>query len=127
LRQPGLPERARHAKPEDLHNHDCLPYGHGRQVQWRFAGQGKPLAVNVTGRMRVNNGELLKDAAIAGMGITYLPTFIVGSALKDGRLVPVLDEFRPEPLTLSAVYPQHRQSSRPVQALIEFLRERWIR
>jgi DNA-binding transcriptional LysR family regulator len=44
--------------------------------------------------------------------------------LKDGRLVPVLDAFRSEPLTLSAVYPQHRQSSRPVQALIEFLRER---
>jgi DNA-binding transcriptional LysR family regulator len=53
-----------------------------------------------------------------------LPSFIVGSALKDGRLVPVLDDFRPEPLTLSAVYPQHRQSSRPVQALIEFLHER---
>jgi DNA-binding transcriptional LysR family regulator len=53
-----------------------------------------------------------------------LPTFIVGSALKDGRLVPVLDAFRCEPLTLSAVYPQHRQASRPVQVLIEFLRER---
>jgi DNA-binding transcriptional LysR family regulator len=38
--------------------------------------------------------------------------------------VPVLDDFRPVPLTLSAVYPQHRQRSRPVQALIEFLRER---
>ncbi len=60
-----LSERGTPLKPEDLHNHDCLPYGHGRQVQWRFAGQGKPLAVNVTGRMRVNNGELLKDAAIA--------------------------------------------------------------
>jgi DNA-binding transcriptional LysR family regulator len=93
-------------------------------VQWRFNGQGRPLAVNVTGRMRVNNGELLRDAAIAGMGITYLPAFIVGSALQDGRLVPVLDEFRPQPLTLSAVYPQHRQASRPVQALIGFLRER---
>ena len=34
------------------------------------------------------------------------------------------DDFAPEPLTLSAVYPQHRQGSRPVQALIEFLRER---
>jgi len=44
--------------------------------------------------------------------------------LNDGRLVPVLDAFRPEPLRLSAVYPQHRQSSRPVQAFIEFLRER---
>jgi DNA-binding transcriptional LysR family regulator len=119
-----LAERGTPLKPEDLHSHDCLPYGHGRQVQWRFEGQGKPLTVNVTGRMRVNNGELLRDAAVAGMGITYLPTFIVGAALKDGRLVPVLDEFRPPPLTLSAVYPQHRQSSRPVQALIEFLRER---
>ncbi len=82
------------------------------------------MSVNVSGRMRVNNGELLKDAAIAGLGITYLPTFIVGSALKDGRLVEVLEDLRPEPLTLSAVYPQHRQSSRPVQALVEFLRER---
>jgi DNA-binding transcriptional LysR family regulator len=118
-----LAERGTPVKPEELLSHDCLPYGHGRQVQWRFAGQGKPLVVNVTGRMRVNNGELLRDSAIAGMGITYLPTFIVGAALKEGRLVSVLDEFRPEPLTLSAVYPQHRQSSRPVQALIEFLRE----
>lgn len=118
-----LSERGTPLKPEDLHGHDCLPYGHGRQVQWRFAGQGKPLTVNVTGRMRVNNGEVLKDAAIAGLGVTYLPTFIVGSALKDGRLVEVLEDFCPGPLTLSAVYPQHRQSSRPVQALVEFLRE----
>jgi DNA-binding transcriptional LysR family regulator len=120
-----LAERGTPVKPEDLLSHDCLPYGHGRSVQWRFnAGQGKPQLVNVTGRMRVNNGELLRDAAVAGMGITYLPTFIVGAALKDGRLVPVLDDLRPEPLILSAVYPQHRQASRPVQALIEFLRER---
>jgi DNA-binding transcriptional LysR family regulator len=119
-----LAERGTPLRPEDLHHHDCLPYGHGRQVQWRFEGQGKPLLVNVTGRMRVNNGELLKEAAIAGMGITYLPTFIVDSALEEGRLVPVLEAFCPEPLTLSAVYPQHRQASRPVQALIEFLRER---
>ncbi|MCK9796269.1 LysR family transcriptional regulator [Pseudomonas chlororaphis] len=110
--------------PEEVSSHDCLPYGHGRQVQWRFQVKGKPVPINVSGRMRVNNGEVLKDAAIAGLGITYLPTFIVGEALQDGRLVPVLEDFAPEPLTLSAVYPQHRQGSRPVQALIEFLRER---
>ncbi len=74
--------------------------------------------------MRANNGELLRDTAVAGLGITYLPTFIVGAALRDGSLVRVLDDLRPEPLTLSAVYPQHRQASRPVQAFIEFLRER---
>lgn len=115
----GVPE-----KPEDLKNHACLPYGHGRQVQWRFQVKGKPLNVHVAGRMRANNGELLKEVAMAGLGVTYLPTFIVGDALRDGRLVKVLEDFQPEPLTLSAVYPQHRQASRPVQALIEFLRER---
>ena len=109
-------------KPEDLTTHDCLPYGHGRQVQWRF--KGKVQALSVSGRMRVNNGDLLRDTAIAGLGVTYLPTFIVSEALKDGRLVKVLEDFAPEALTLSAVYPQHRQSSRPVQALVEFLRER---
>ncbi|TFF06986.1 LysR family transcriptional regulator [Pseudomonas sp. BCA14] len=111
-------------KPEDLATHDCLPYGHGRQVQWRFQTKGKLQSLNVSGRMRVNNGELLRDTAIAGMGVTYLPTFIVADALKDGRLVTLLDEYAPDALTLSAVYPQHRQSSRPVQALVEFLRER---
>ncbi|MEO8488685.1 LysR family transcriptional regulator [Pseudomonas sp.] len=111
-------------QPEDLADHDCLPYGHGRQVQWRFLTKGKQQSVNVSGRMRVNNGELLRDTAIAGLGVTYLPTFIVAEALKDGRLVTVLEDFAPEALTLSAVYPQHRQSSRPVQALVEFLRER---
>lgn len=115
----GVPQH-----PEQLSGHDCLPYGHGRQVQWRFQVKGKPMNINVGGRMRVNNGELLKDAAVADLGITYLPTFIVGQALQDGRLVRVLEDFEPEPLNLSAVYPQHRQGSRPVQALIEFLRER---
>jgi len=109
--------------PEDLAHHECLPYGHGRQVQWRFQAKGKPLTLNVSGRMRVNNGELLREAAVAGLGITYLPTFIVAQALEQGQLVSVLKDFVPEPLTLSAVYPQHRQSSRPVQALVEFLRE----
>lgn len=118
-----LAQRGTPTRPEDLRSHDCLPYGHSRQVQWRFAGKGKPLALEVVGRMRANNGDLLRDAAIAGMGITYLPTFILGEALKDGRLIKVLEGFETEPLTLSAVYPQHRQSSRPVQALVEFLRE----
>nr|BFE95938.1 LysR family transcriptional regulator [Pseudomonas brassicacearum subsp. brassicacearum] len=89
-------------------------------VSW---GAGKPLTLEVTGRMRANNGDLLRDAAIAGMGITYLPAFILGDALKDGRLIKVLEGFETEPLALSAVYPQHRQSARPVQALVEFLRE----
>ncbi|WP_426139002.1 LysR family transcriptional regulator [Pseudomonas sp. DWP3-1-2] len=118
-----LERRGEPTEPEALKGHDCLPYGHSRQVQWTFERQGKPVAVSLCGRMRANNGELLRDAAIAGLGITYLPLFIVEPALQDGRLVRVLDRFRTPPLALSAVYPQHRQGARPVQALIEFLKE----
>jgi DNA-binding transcriptional LysR family regulator len=118
-----LARRGTPQTPEDLAEHACLPYGHSRQVQWRFRVKGKPLVLNVSGRMRVNNGELLRDSAIAGLGVTYLPTFIVAQALKEGRLVTLLEDFAPEALALSAVFPQHRQSSRPVQAFIEFLRE----
>jgi DNA-binding transcriptional LysR family regulator len=121
-----LTRRGTPQTPEDLAEHECLPYGHSRQVQWRFMVKGKPLVMNVSGRMRVNNGELLRDSAIAGLGVTYLPTFIVAEALQDGRLVTLLEGFTPEALALSAVFPQHRQSSRPVQALIEFLREQHI-
>lgn len=110
--------------PEELTQHACLPYGHGRAVQWRFERQGKTQVVHVNGRLRANNGEVLRDAAIAGLGITYLPVFIVGRALAAGQLVRVLDEFRGPPLAVSAVSPQHRQAARAVQALIEFMRER---
>lgn len=118
-----LAARGAPTTPDDLGNHDCLPYGHSRQVQWQFHNKGKAQVLAVSGRMRANNGEVLKDAAIAGLGITYLPLFIVGDALADGRLVSVLDDFVTPALQLSAVYPQHRQSSRPVQVLIDFLRE----
>lgn len=120
-----LAARGTPLEPEALREHDCLPYGHSRQVQWQFKGQGKALqAIAVSGRMRANNGELLRDAAIAGMGVTYLPAFIVEQALADGRLVKLLEAWTPPPLQLSAVYPQHRQIARPVQAFVEFLRER---
>lgn len=112
--------------PDELAGHDCLPYGHSRQVQWQFRQGGKAQAIQVVGRMRANNGELLRDAAIAGMGVTYLPTFIVGQALAAGRLVTVLEDWTPPALQLSAVYPQHRQVARPVQGFVDFLRERLV-
>jgi DNA-binding transcriptional LysR family regulator len=120
---PGyLAGRGAPATPAALAGHACLPYGHGRVSQWRFEQEGKVQVVQVSGRLRANNGEVLRDAAIAGLGITYLPLFIVRNALENGALVRVLDAYRPAPLALSALYPQHRQGSRAVQVLIEFLK-----
>ncbi len=118
LAERGVPE-----EPAALVAHDCLPYGHGRTVQWRFEREGKTQQLQLGGRLRANNGEVLRDAAIAGLGITYLPLFIVRKALEEGRLCRVLDDYRPAPLAVSALYPAHRQGVRAVQVLVEFLRE----
>jgi DNA-binding transcriptional LysR family regulator len=79
----------------------------------------------VTGRIRVNNGEVARDAALAGLGITALPTFIVGEAIRSGRLVKVLEDYEPPAGGVFAVYPQHRQSSAAVRAFVDFLVERF--
>jgi DNA-binding transcriptional LysR family regulator len=75
--------------------------------------------------LRVNNGELARDAAVAGLGITQLPEFITGADLHAGKLVRVLDDFRPPPISIYAVYPQHRQSSLLIRAFTAFLKERF--
>ncbi|HEY1181110.1 MAG TPA: LysR family transcriptional regulator [Rhodocyclaceae bacterium] len=115
----------KHGKPQvpaDLKAHECLLYGHGRSVDWVFSDRGKPVQVSVKGRLRANNGELASAAAIEGLGITLLPTFIVGAALRSKQLLTVLDQYAPPPLNIYAVYPQHRQASLAVKAFADFLR-----
>lgn len=111
--------------PEQLGAHECLIYGHARQSEWLFRADGRVRKVTVSGRLRANNGEMLRDAAIAGMGIINLPDFIVAAALAEGRLIEVLEAFRPAGFTVYAVYPQHRQSSLLVRAFSDFLVEQF--
>jgi DNA-binding transcriptional LysR family regulator len=109
--------------PADLERHACLLYGHGGAVNWEFVVDGVTKGVEVRGPLRANNGELVRDAAVAGLGIVRLPDFIVADALSSGQLVPVLEAFLPSATSVYAVYPQHRQSSLTIRAFVEFLRE----
>ncbi|HET9032839.1 MAG TPA: LysR substrate-binding domain-containing protein [Dokdonella sp.] len=120
LRQHGVP-----TSPEQLGAHACLIYGHTRHGEWTFRIGERTRKQSVSGPMRSNNGEMLRDAAIAGLGLTILPDFIIAAALADGRLVEVLEPFRPEAFTVHAVYPQHRQLSLLVRAFSDFLVERF--
>ncbi len=118
VRRRGAP-----AVPADLERHACLLYGHGGAVSWDFVVDGVTKGVDVHGPLRANNGELVRDAAVAGLGIVRLPDFIVADALRSGQLVPVLEDFLPTATSVYAVYPQHRQSSLTIRAFAEFLRE----
>jgi len=112
------------ASPAELEHHACLPYGHEGRAAWTFVVDGATTAYDVHGPLRANNGEVIRDAAIAGLGIALLPDFIVGGALASGRLVEVLANWRPPPSALHVVYPQHREGSVTIRAFARFLRTR---
>lgn len=120
LQRAGTPHQ-----PAQLREHACLLYAHGRTSQWHYLREGRALAVEVSGRLHANNGEVLVQAALAGHGLVHLPAFLLDDCLADGRLVPVLEAFEPAPIAMNALYPQHRQASLLVRAFVDFLVERF--
>ncbi|WP_434779620.1 LysR family transcriptional regulator [Neisseria sp. Ec49-e6-T10] len=118
IKQNGIP-----LTPYELKNHECLLYGHSKNVEWPFTIDGKLKNIPVFGRYRTNNGELLTAAAIKGLGITSPPEFLLKEAIKSKKLVTILEEYNPKPSAAYAVYPYHKQSSLLINTLVEFLIE----
>jgi DNA-binding transcriptional LysR family regulator len=107
---------------DDLREHDCLLYSLSNPPDlWRFR-DGR--SVRVRGRMTANNGEMLRSAACAGLGIAMLPTFIVGPEVAAGRLVPVLEDTCPGDLSICALTAPGRKAPPKVRAFLDFLASR---
>ncbi|KIH83825.1 LysR family transcriptional regulator [Pseudomonas batumici] len=108
--------------PKDLTSHQCLNYGYLQSgVSLQLSNGKETQRVNVTGPLHANNGDLLAQAAQAGMGIALLPDFIVEDALAAGTLVPVLCEWQAPAISINAVYPSSRRVPQKTRAFIEFL------
>ncbi|AMS17366.1 MULTISPECIES: LysR family transcriptional regulator [Pseudomonas] len=117
LKRAGTPQT-----PRDLTAHQCLNYGYLQSgVSLQLSNGKDTQRVHVTGPLHANNGDLLAQAAEAGMGIALLPDFIVADALAAGRLVPVLCEWQAPPISIHAVYPSARRVPQKTRAFIEFL------
>lgn len=122
---PALVERlGAPGHPDELRDWPALCYaGSERGDIWRWRGpDGTSGAVQMQVRMRANNGGVLRDAAIAGMGVTRGPSFIVWKAIERGELVPLLPGYRWNELAIYTVYPPTRHLSARARAFIEFVR-----
>jgi DNA-binding transcriptional LysR family regulator len=117
-----LDARGRPARPADLADHAVLVYGN---EQWRFRVGELWEAVRVRARLRANNGEMLRAAAQAGLGICLLPSFIAAPAIEDGSVEVILRDFPLEEGALHAVMPPGRAVTARVRALVDFLVERF--
>ena len=131
LRRRGTP-----AAPADLAGHDCLAYLRaGEASAWQLLRQppgaaddagAQKVTVPVSGPLAANNSEVLREAALAGLGIALLPDFSAQEPLRSGKLVPVLPDWQPVGGfggQIYAIRPYSPYVPRAVQALVGHLRQ----
>ncbi len=119
--------RARPKKPQDLTAHDCINIRfptYGGLYAWEFEKRGRELKVRVEGQLVFNNIALRLNAALAGMGLAYLPEDQLQTHLADGRLIRVLDDWCPPFSGYHLYYPSRRQPTPAFALLVDALRYR---
>ena len=121
LKEYGIPKT-----PKELKNHRCLQYSlTGTSSLILTNKNGKEHQVKLPAKMSANNGDFLRDMAIAGHGILATPTFIAWKAIATGDLVPILSDYKLPQTNAYAVYPQTRYLSQRTRVLIDFLADRF--
>lgn len=118
LARQGRPER-----PEALDSHSCLVFQQGgRTLPWRLAdGRGGLAEIRPESRLRIGDGEALLDAALAGLGIAQLSTWLIGDHLAAGRLIEIWPETRVDDQPIRLVWPERRDGAPKVRAAIDAL------
>lgn len=112
------------ARPAELARHAVIGYSlFASGDTWSFSGPAGEETVKVQPRMRTNNGDTCRAAALAGQGIILQPSFMVGADLAEGRLVELMPGWRSIALGIYAVYPSRKFLAPKVRVIIDFLVE----
>jgi DNA-binding transcriptional LysR family regulator len=109
----------------DLADHDCLALPN--QAGWNFQEAGRLVLFKPPGRFACNDGAVLHEWALAGMGLAWRSLWEVGDDLRWGRLVSVLDDYATPPVGIHAVFPQRRHLPLRVRRFIDMLKETYHR
>ena len=116
----------RHGPPsalDELARHRAIIHSNRGAADWRFRSAGKWVTLRPNVGLRVNNGLLMRDAAVSGLGIALLATFLLKDALRDRALRVIDVGVEPEGATIFVAYPQDLRSSAKIRALTGWLRE----
>jgi DNA-binding transcriptional LysR family regulator len=119
--------RAKPDVPQDLIEHSCIKLRlptHGAFYAWEFQKDGQEFKVRIQGRTAFNTVGMMRQAALDGFGLAYLPEDQVETAIKEGKLVRVLADWCPPRPAYHLYYPSRRQHSPAFALVIEALRYR---
>ncbi|GAB3541813.1 LysR family transcriptional regulator [Noviherbaspirillum agri] len=121
LARAGVP-----ATPRDLAKHQCLDFMHwNKRVRWKLDASHGEAAELPASRFRSNNGQALRMAALRGYGIVMQAELLLAEDVAAGRLVPVLQDYVPQPRPMHLVYPRDRQPTPKLTTFIDFMLERF--
>jgi DNA-binding transcriptional LysR family regulator len=112
--------------PRDLAGHRCINYRRvklGGLYAWDFEDRGRPFQVRVEGPLSFNNGDLIREAALAGQGLAYVYDDEVAADIKAGRLIRILEKWCPAFPGYYLYHPSRRQTPPALTALIAALRD----
>lgn len=122
---PGYLERhGTPSRPQKLSQHACLVYCSGARTfdEWSFAGPSGPVRVRVRGRLHMNDGPTLIDAAVAGAGVLAIDRLLVRDELRRGALVELFLDYPPEPgPPIYAVYPARAWLPGKTSVFVDFI------
>jgi DNA-binding transcriptional LysR family regulator len=116
----------RHGPPTAVHElarHRGIIYSNRGASDWRFRTRGKWVTVHPTVALRVNNGLLMREAAIEGLGVALLAAFLLEEPLQNRSLRVIDVGAEPESATVFVAYPQDLRESPKIRALTAWLRE----
>ncbi|CAM3250901.1 LysR family transcriptional regulator [Cupriavidus taiwanensis] len=117
-----LDHRGTPASPEQLRHHRGIFYLNRGAADWRLQGKDGTEIVRAPIALRVNNGDMMRDAAEAGLGIALLPTFIAGPSIRRGTLAVVDIGLQAIPESIYIAHPDGRRAPARLRAFAECVR-----
>jgi DNA-binding transcriptional LysR family regulator len=116
-----LTARGHPQTPQDLSEHDCLllRFPGSQQFRWTLEYRHEAVTIPVSGPFDVDDGDVLTQWALDGLGIVLKPLFEIADHIAAGRLIEVLPEAPPQPVTLGLLYPTRRMLPPRAKAFID--------
>jgi DNA-binding transcriptional LysR family regulator len=119
-------ERKPPTTPAELAKHHCIRRrtGSGTIYRWEFEKRGEAVEVEVSGRLTLDEEDLMLQAALAGKGLAYLSDVVTADHVKAGRLLAVLEDWSPAYPGLCLYYPSRHNIPARLRAFIDLVRQK---
>jgi len=118
LERRGMPQQA-----ADLIDHDCLVFTTSGS-RWEFQSPQGLVGIDVRPKLKTNDGIAIREACIAGLGISVLPNYLGSQVIREGRLVEILPQLTVPDIWLKALVPANRMDVPRIRMLLHWLAHR---